>query len=74
MAGHDRGSGLGGQGMPRAVAMAAADYLNGANFAFMNVRRAHHGAGKLVESFGTEKLKKLFLKRMYSGEWTAPCC
>jgi len=60
----------GGQGMPRAVAMAAADYLNGANFAFMMYAGLTHGAGKLVESFGTEKLKKLFLKRMYSGEWT----
>jgi len=60
----------GGQGMPRAVAMAAADYLNGANFAFMMYAGLTHGAGKLVESFGTEKLKKLFLKRMYTGEWT----
>jgi len=60
----------GGQGMPRAVAMAAADYLNGANFAFMMYAGLTHGAGKLVESFGTEKLKKLFLKKMYTGQWT----
>jgi hypothetical protein len=60
----------GGQGMPRAVAMAAADYLNGANFAFMMYAGLTHGAGKLVESFGTEKQKKLFLKKMYSGQWT----
>ena len=60
----------GGQGMPRAVAMAAADYLNGANFAFMMYAGLTHGAGKLVESFGSEKLKKLFLKKMYTGQWT----
>jgi hypothetical protein len=29
-----------------------------------------HGAGKLVEKFGTEKQKKLFLKKLYTGEWT----
>ena len=28
-----------------------------------------HGAGKLIGEFGTEKQKKLFLKKMYTGEW-----
>ena len=28
-----------------------------------------HGAGKLVEKFGTDKQKELFLKKMYAGEW-----
>jgi hypothetical protein len=28
-----------------------------------------HGAGKLVEAFGTDKQKELFLKKMYTGEW-----
>ncbi len=60
----------GGQGMPRTVALAAADYLNGANFAFMMYGGLTHGAGKLVETFGTEKQKKLFLKKMYTGHWT----
>jgi alkylation response protein AidB-like acyl-CoA dehydrogenase len=29
-----------------------------------------HGAGKLIESFGTEQQKRLFLDKMYTGEWT----
>ena len=29
-----------------------------------------HGAGRLVQTFGTEKQKKLFLKKMFTGEWT----
>jgi alkylation response protein AidB-like acyl-CoA dehydrogenase len=60
----------GGQGMPRTVSLAAADYFNGANYAFMMYPGLTHGAGKLVEAFGTELQKKLFLKKMYSGEWT----
>jgi len=60
----------GGQGMPRTVALAASDYMNGANFAFMMYGGLTHGAGKLVETFGTEAQKKLFLKNMYSGHWT----
>jgi hypothetical protein len=60
----------GGQGMPRAVALAASDYMNGANFAFMMYSGLTHGAGKLVETFGTEEQKELFLKKMYTGKWT----
>ena len=60
----------GGQGMPRAVALAASDYMNGANFAFMMYAGLTHGAGKLVETFGTGQQKELFLKKMYTGEWT----
>jgi alkylation response protein AidB-like acyl-CoA dehydrogenase len=60
----------GGQGMPRVVALAASDYMNGANFAFMMYSGLTHGAGKLVETFGTDKQKELFLKKMFTGEWT----
>ncbi|MCG6911812.1 MAG: acyl-CoA dehydrogenase [Deltaproteobacteria bacterium] len=60
----------GGQGMPRTVALAASDYFNGANYAFMMYAGLTHGAGKLVESFGTEEQKAIFLKKMYTGEWT----
>ncbi len=60
----------GGQGMLRTAAMAAAEYFNGANYAFMMYPGLTHGAGKLVESFGTDRQKKLFLKKMYTGEWT----
>jgi alkylation response protein AidB-like acyl-CoA dehydrogenase len=60
----------GGQGMPRTVALAAGDYFNGANYAFMMYPGLTHGAGKLVEAFGTDQLKKRFLKKMYTGQWT----
>jgi len=60
----------GGQGMPRTVALSAGDYFNAANYAFMMYPGLTHGAGKLVEAFGTDKLKKLFLKNMYTGKWT----
>jgi alkylation response protein AidB-like acyl-CoA dehydrogenase len=60
----------GGQGMPRTVALAAGDYFNGANYAFMMYPGLTHGAALLVEHFGTEKQKKLFLKNMFTGKWT----
>ena len=59
----------GGQGMPSTVALAANNYFNGANYPFMLHNILIHGAGKLVERFGTDKQKELFLKKMYTGEW-----
>ncbi|MGB5987704.1 MAG: acyl-CoA dehydrogenase [Desulfobacterales bacterium] len=59
----------GGQGMPNCLGLAALEYLVGANFSFMMYAGLTHGAGKLVETFGTPEQKKLFLKKMYTGEW-----
>ncbi|HEY0593940.1 MAG TPA: acyl-CoA dehydrogenase family protein, partial [Thermoanaerobaculia bacterium] len=60
---------VGGQGMPRSVAVAASDFMMAANFAFIMYSGLTHGAGELIQAFGTEKQKKLFLKKLYSGEW-----
>ncbi len=60
----------GGQGMPKTLALAAGDYFNGANYAFMMYPGLTHGAAKLVEAFGTDEQKALFLKNMYTGKWT----
>jgi alkylation response protein AidB-like acyl-CoA dehydrogenase len=59
----------GGQGMPTVVSLAASDYFNGANYAFMMYPGLTLGAGNLVRTFGTDKQKELFLKKMYTGEW-----
>jgi alkylation response protein AidB-like acyl-CoA dehydrogenase len=60
----------GGQGMPVTLSLAANDYFIGANFAFMMYPGLTDGAGRLVQTFGTQKQKDLFLKKMFSGEWT----
>ncbi len=64
----------GGQGMPRSVTMAAAEYFNGANYAFMMYSGLTHGAGKLVEAFGTDEQKAIYLKKMFTGEWAGTMC
>ncbi len=60
----------GGQGMPRLASSAAYEYFNGANHPFMMYAGLTHGAGKLVETFGTDKQKELFLRKLFTGEWT----
>lgn len=59
----------GGQAMPNILALAAQEYLTGANLALMMITGLNHGAGRLIETFGTEKQKRLYLKKVYSGEW-----
>lgn len=60
----------GGQGMPVTLSLAANDYFIGANFAFMIYPGLTHGAGRLIQTFGTDKQKKIFLKKMFTGQWT----
>ena len=59
----------GGQGMPSTFSLAVKNYFHGANFPFVLTILLAHGAGKLVERFGTDRQKALFLKKMYTGEW-----
>ena len=60
----------GGQGMPRTVASAAAEYFMGANFSFMMYPGLTQGAGHLVEHFGTKEQKDIYLENMYTGKWS----
>ena len=60
---------VGGQGLPVMVASAVGEYFTAANCAFGMYPGLCHGAGKLVEVFGTEAQKALFLGKMYAGQW-----
>jgi alkylation response protein AidB-like acyl-CoA dehydrogenase len=60
----------GGQGMPRVLCAAATEYFVGANMSFMMYAGLTHGAGKLIQTFGTDEQKDLFLKNMFTGKWT----
>ncbi|MFO7751665.1 MAG: acyl-CoA dehydrogenase [Desulfobacteraceae bacterium] len=59
----------GGQGMPMGVGVAAMEYMVGANPSFMLYSGMTHGAARLVESFGTEEQKNMYLENMFSGKW-----
>ncbi len=60
----------GGQGMPKLIASAANEYFHGANASFMLYHSLSHGAAKLVETFGTEEQKNIYLKKMLTAEWS----
>ncbi len=60
---------LGGQGFPHIIALATTEYLVGSNFSFTAYIMLGHSAGRIIEYFGTEKEKKLFLQKLYTGRW-----
>ncbi|MGD9732249.1 MAG: acyl-CoA dehydrogenase [Desulfamplus sp.] len=64
----------GGQGMPKVLSMVAGEMFTGANCSFLMYPGLTHGAGKLVEEFGTEDQKKKYLKNLYTGKWTGTMC
>ncbi|MCA1829209.1 MAG: acyl-CoA dehydrogenase [Myxococcales bacterium] len=60
---------VGGQQLPRTVAVLAAHYCMAANGAAMGYLGLTTGAAHLIEAFGDEFLKREFMTRMYAGEW-----
>jgi alkylation response protein AidB-like acyl-CoA dehydrogenase len=64
----------GGQGMPYALALTASDMFFGACLSYCLNALLTSGAGHLIESFGSDELKKLYLEKIYSGVWAGTMC
>ncbi len=61
---------VGGQQLPRTVAIMAEAYLMAANLGAYGYAGLTSGAAHLIEAFGDAWLKDQFMRRMYAGEWT----
>ncbi|WP_028313803.1 acyl-CoA dehydrogenase [Desulfatibacillum aliphaticivorans] len=60
---------LGGQGLPTLIMQPIIEYLMGACGVCLGYVTMGHGTGKMIELFGTEKQKELYLKNLYSAKW-----
>ena len=60
----------GGQALPETVAMAVCEMWNAANLSFGLCPLLTQGAIDALHAGGSDKLKKDYLPRMVSGEWT----
>jgi hypothetical protein len=65
---------FGGQGMPIVLSQVAGEWFKGANTAFQMYLGLTRGAGKLVEEFGTEEQKEVYLANMFTGKWAGTMC
>jgi len=61
---------VGGLQLPRLVCTLAAIYLMAGNLSACGYVGLTSAAAHLLETFGSEELKREFMARMYSGEWT----
>lgn len=61
----------GGMGMPKSLAAAVEEMLQGACMAFGLAPMLTAGACLAIESHGSDALKALYLPRLYSGDWSA---
>lgn len=59
----------GGQGLPFTIAQAAMECLTAGNYILTTYPILGHGAGKMIDLFGTAEQKKLFLEKLYTGVW-----
>ncbi|MDD9937697.1 MAG: acyl-CoA dehydrogenase [Myxococcales bacterium] len=59
-----------GQQMPLTVASSGFAYAMAANLSAFGFCMLTTGAAHLIESFGSETLKRDYMRKMYSGEWT----
>jgi alkylation response protein AidB-like acyl-CoA dehydrogenase len=60
----------GGQGLPRAAALAVMEAMHGANMSFALMPMLTLGAIEAIEQHGTPDQKALYLEKLVSGEWT----
>jgi len=61
----------GGQGLPLSLAAAMMDDLNAANVGFALCPMLGLGAVEAIQAHGSDELKRDYLPRIVSGEWTA---
>ncbi len=59
----------GGQGLPFIISQAVMEYFICANYILATYPILGHGAGKMIDLFGTPEQKNLFLEKLYTGVW-----
>ena len=62
---------VGGQGLPNSLSAAMMEDFNAANVAFALCPMLGLGAVDAIEAHGSEELKRDYLPKIVSGEWTA---
>ncbi|MEW6333906.1 MAG: acyl-CoA dehydrogenase [Thermodesulfobacteriota bacterium] len=69
-----RSQDVGGLGVPIIMATANLEHSFAANFAFLMYSGLTHGAGVLIEYFGTEEQKGKYMQKMFAGQWAGTMC
>ncbi|WP_394847842.1 acyl-CoA dehydrogenase [Pendulispora brunnea] len=60
---------FGGAGSPHCVQVLVEEFITGSNTAFSMYGGLAHGAGEVIEIFGTPEQRETYVRRMYDGTW-----
>jgi alkylation response protein AidB-like acyl-CoA dehydrogenase len=60
---------MGGQGAPGLVSAATAEYFMGANWALFSYASMGNGTADMIQKYGAEEQKKMYVEHLVSGEW-----
>lgn len=65
---------FGGMGLPECVGTGIMEYLVGSNTSLALSFMLGRGAAQLIETFGSDELKKTYCEKMYAGRWAGTMC
>ena len=65
---------VGGQGFPVALGLAAIEAFGAANSSLFLFAGCAHGAARLIRVYGTDKQKRTYMEKLFSGEWCGTMC
>jgi len=64
----------GGMGLPEVLGTAVNEFFDGSNVAFSLTLMLTRGVGQMIEGFGTDEQKQLWVEKVLSGEWAGTMC
>ncbi len=64
----------GGMGLPEVVGTAVNEFFFGANMSLSLTVLLTRGAGNMIEIFGTDDMRSIFVEKLYSGQWGGTMC
>ncbi|MFW5862530.1 MAG: acyl-CoA dehydrogenase [Spirochaetota bacterium] len=65
---------LGGMGMPVSIGMSCNEIFTAASLAFTSYPTLSRGAAELINTFGSDDLKNVYLEKMLTGQWGGTMC
>lgn len=65
---------VGGDGFPLTVGTAVSEIFYAAGFYIYGAAELSHAGAKVIEKYGTENQKDLYMSRLFSGEWMGTMC
>jgi alkylation response protein AidB-like acyl-CoA dehydrogenase len=65
---------VGGDGFPMVVGTAVSEIFYAAGFYIYGAAELSHAAAKVIEKYGTDEQKELYMARLFTGQWMGTMC